>query len=418
MSRRATTVDGPRSTGASPRRRTIAPRRCGHATARAPATRPQPVDPVLVIRAGVAFVLANMRYWTGVARLAGAQLRRWRDCAQAIVDPVLRALALQKLDEEGFNAQLAAMLATLAPRAQRTRAVEAIVALEVLYDYLDGLTESPTREAPHDGSRLFSAFTDAVAPGARTAGDYYRHHPHWQDGGYLQQLVGAARTSLAALPGNGAVAETLHRSAARGAEAQLRIHGACLSGSAQLERWARRHAAHTSLQWQEFLAGAACSVLAVHALVAAAADRRTTRERAVQLDRIYLSISVLPTVLDSVIDYDRDARAGQPGYVRHYDDRVMLARRLDGVVEDVLAQTRGAPHGAHHVMTMTGVVAYYLSAPTATSAFARPVTEQIRAGSLRPLIAPVLAMLRAWRVAKRVRARAAGERAGRADRRT
>jgi tetraprenyl-beta-curcumene synthase len=369
----------------------------------------------LAARAGLAFVLVNVRYWTGVAPLVREQLRRWRTRAQAIEDPILRALAMHKLDEEGFNAELAAMLATLAPRAQRPRAVHAIVALEVMYDYLDGLTESPSPEAPQDGRRLFSAFTDAVAPAERATGDYYRHHPRWQDDGYLQELVNAARLALAALPASATLADVMRQSAVRGAEAQLRIHAACVSGNGQLEQWARRQAAQTSLEWQEFLAGAACSVLAVHALVVAAADRHSTHEQAVVLDRIYLSISALPTVLDSVIDYERDAESGRPGYVQHYDDRAVLAGRLAGVIDDVMARARGTPNGAHHVMTMAGVVAYYLSAPSATSAFARPVSEHMR-DQLRPLLAPILAMLRAWRAAKRARGRVLGDRRARADR--
>jgi tetraprenyl-beta-curcumene synthase len=388
------------------RRRSSPPAERRRSTGRE-AERADALGHVLAARAWLAFALVNLRYWSSVARPVRAQLRRWRVCAEAIEDPVLRKLALQKLSEEGFNAELAAMLATLAPRTQRRWAVEAIVALEVLYDYLDGLTEAPARERPQDGRRLFAAFTDAVAPWRETAGNYYAHHSRSRDCGYMCELVGAARRALARLPANAAVAEVLQRSAQRGAEAQLRIHAAYAAGNGQLERWAKRHASGTSLHWQEFLAGAACSVLAVHALVAAAADRSTTREQAIALDRIYLSISVLPTVLDSVVDYESDLRAGCPGYVRHYEDRTMLSRRLAGVIADVLARARGTPNGAHHVMTMTGVVAYYLSAPTAASAFARPVAEHARR-QLRPLIAPMLAMLRSWRALKRWRTRVSG----------
>ncbi len=302
-----------------------APTQCQHAPSESPAVeRPTPainvLDRRLAARAGIALVLVNVRYWSSVAPLARGQLERWRRRAQTIDDPVLRALALEKLDEEGFNAEAAATLATLAPRAHRRRAVEAIVAAEVLYDYLDGLTEAPAHEAPGDGDRLFTAFTDAVAPSLRRSGDYYRHHSRSEDV-YLDELVAGVRLALAELPATAIVAEILRRSAQRGAEAQMRIHAASPSATEQLRQWAERRAAGTSLGWREFLAGAACSVLAVHALIAAAADRRTTCEQALELDRIYLSISVLPTILDSLIDHDEDASRGRPGYVQHYDDR-------------------------------------------------------------------------------------------------
>lgn len=360
------------------------------------------LDRRLAARAGIALLLVNVRHWSSVAPQARGQLARWRRRAQTIEDPQLRALALAKLAEEGFNAEAAATLATLAPRAHRRRAVEAIVAAEVLYDYLDGLTETPARESPGDGERLFDAFADAVAPWSRPSGDYYRHHSRGEEV-YLGELVAAVRLALAELPSSAIVAESLLGSAQRGAQAQLRIHAAP-SGAEQLQRWAERCAAGTPLGWREFAAGAACSVLAVHALIVAAADPRTTREQALELDRIYLLISVLPTILDSVIDHDADARSGRPGYVQHYDDRDVLARRLADVIRDGVARARAAPHGAHHVMTLVGIVAYYAAAPTAGDAYARPIIEHI-SRQLQPLLAPALTMMRGWRAAKRLRAR-------------
>ncbi len=378
-----------------------APRRASAGPRREPAV--ECLDRRLAARAGLALALVNVRYWLHVAPLAREELARWRRRARAIDDPVLRALALAKLDEEGFNAEAAAMLATVAPRAHRRRAVEAIVAAEVLYDYLDGLTESPAAEAPGDGERLFTAFIDAVTPSAAPVGDYYRHHSRREDV-YLGELVASVRLALAGLPASASVAETLRRSAERGAEAQLRIHASTTGASEDLRPWAERRAAGTPLEWREYLAGAACSVLAVHALIAAASDRRTTYARGLEIDRIYLLVSVLPTILDSIVDHEQDARVGRPGYVQHYDDRALLARRLSSVIDDALARAREAPHGAHHVMTLVGVVAYYLSAPAADGELARPVVEHVGA-QLRPLLAPALSMMRTWRAAKRLRAR-------------
>jgi tetraprenyl-beta-curcumene synthase len=368
-----------------------------------PAATVAALDSRLAARAGLALLLVNLRYWSRVAPLARGELERWRQRALTIDDPVLRALALAKLDEEGFNAEAAAMLATLAPRAHRRRTVEAIVAAEVLYDYLDGLTESPATEARGDGERLFTAFTDAVALSALPGGDYYRHHSRSEDV-YLGELVASVRLALAGLPASASLTKVLSQSAARGAEAQLRIHAATPSTSEHLRLWAERGAADTPLEWREYLAGAACSVLSVHALIAAASDRDTTYERALELDRIYLLISVLPTILDGVIDHEQDARSGRAGFVQHYDDRGLLTRRLTGVIEDAIRHARGAPDGAHHVMTLVGVIAYYFSAPTAASEFARPVVTLI-ARQLRPLLAPTMGMMRTWRAAKRLRER-------------
>ena len=53
-------------------------------------------------------------------------------------------------------------------------------------------------------------------------------------------------------------------------------------------------------------------------------------------------------------------------------------------------------------MTLVGVAAYYISAPTASSDFARPVTRRY-ASELEPLITPTLVVMRSWRAAKRAR---------------
>ncbi|HEY1450853.1 MAG TPA: DUF2600 family protein, partial [Solirubrobacteraceae bacterium] len=111
----------------------------------------------------LALLLANGRYWTTTAPPIARQLTRWKGLADAIPDPKLRALALAKLRDEHFNVQVAATLATLAQRKHRADAIEAIVALQVMYDYLDLLTEQPTAHTVQDGGRLFAPLIDAVS---------------------------------------------------------------------------------------------------------------------------------------------------------------------------------------------------------------------------------------------------------------
>jgi tetraprenyl-beta-curcumene synthase len=345
-----------------------------------------------------------VRYWPSVWPLVQAQLRRWELRAGAIEDPELRGLALGKLRNEAFNAEVAATLATLARPAQRQHAVEAIVALELLFDYLDGLTERPSDDPLLDGKILFGAFTDALDPTAEGGRNYYGDHGGAGDGGYIAELSGAVRDAIALLPGAGAIAEPARRSAARCAQAQIRIHAEPRVGIAQLQEWAEREAQGTGLQWRELAAGAASSVLAVHALIAAGADHRSTREEAVEIETAYLSICALITVLDSLVDNDEDMRVGEPGFIRFYEDRELLAQTLASVAARAARQAGALRHGAHHVMTLAGVVAYYTSAPSARGAVARPVTARLQ-GELAPLIYPTLAVMHAWRLAKRARGR-------------
>jgi tetraprenyl-beta-curcumene synthase len=355
-------------------------------------------------RASLALALANARYWSSVAPLVRAHLHRWEQRACAIPDPVLRQVALENLHAERFNAEVAAMLATPVAGSHRASAVEAIVALEIMYDYLDGLIELPMTNPLEGGRCLSRAFTDALDPHAEPGEAYYSRYPHSDDGGYLEALLATVRVALARLPAAAAIREIAQKSAARCAEAQVRVHAVPRMGAAQLEEWAKGEAAGTALQWREFLAGAAASVLAVHALIAAAGDDRTTGAKAAKIDETYLAISALSTMLDSVVDYEHDIGAGEPWYVRHFEDRALFAGAVVDTAEHAATQARALPNGAHHVMLLVAVVAYYTSAPTARGEFARPVIVHIHQ-ELQPLITPTLAVMRVWRGAKQLHLR-------------
>jgi tetraprenyl-beta-curcumene synthase len=372
-------------------------------------------DRGLVARAGLALLLANVRYWTSVAPVVRGELRRWEGRALGIEDPGLRALALEKLSGEGFHAEAAAMLATLAPRSYRRDAVEAIVALELLFDYLDGLTERPSGDPLGDGERLFGAYTDALAAGSESNGSALdsndeeparRDELRWADGGYLEELSGAVRAALARLPAAAAIAPLARVSAARSALAQTRMHAASQLGTEQVEAWAQREAEGTGLEWRELLAGAASSVLAVHALIAAAADPATTPQEAAEIEAAYLSACTVLTLLDGLVDHEQDRLSGDEslhGYISLYEDPHELSQTLSGAAQRAAAQVSALRNGPHHAMTLVGVVAYYTSAPGAGGELAAPIVKRLQE-ELRPLILPTLALMRGWRLAKRLRA--------------
>lgn len=356
----------------------------------------------LVARAGWALACAHARYWSSVASNVRSEIQRWETRAAEIPDQRLSGLALGKLGNERFNVEVAAMIATIAPARNRNRTVEAIVALQVMYDYLDALTEQPTDHPVRDGLQYSQAFIDAVTLSTQPAGDYYAHYPGDGDAGYLADLALTVRTAIMGLPAGDAICEVIPVSAARCAEAQVRIHAAPRLGIGQMERWATTEARGSELQWREWLFGAMGSVVAAHALIALAADERATRQQASELDAIYLSLCVLTTVLDHLVDHERDTRTGEPSYIHLYATRGELNEQMSIVARRVIERARVVPNGAHHVMILSGVVAYYTSQPSAMGQFARPVTEHIR-DQLRPLITPTLATMHAWRLAKRLR---------------
>lgn len=346
--------------------------------------------------------VANLRYWSTVARQVRRELRRWDARACQIGDPVLRGHARSKLDEERFNAEVAATLATLAPRRHRRQAVAATVAFQVMYDYLDAVGEQPVADPLRNGHQLYRAFSDALSDADCAEDGYYVHHPQSDDGGYLRALVTVCRAAFHSLPSAAAVAPVAQRTAIRCGEAQTRTHALPREGLAQLAAWAAAEAEGTELTWWELAAGAAASVLSIHALIAAAAHPRTTRAEAVRVDAAYLPISALTTLLDSVIDHDHDVVTGEHSFVTYYASARAAAERVGAVARHGTAAAATLRHAPHHVMTVAGAAAYYLSAPEAGTAFARPIAARVL-GELEPLVAPIMGIFRLWRLAKRVR---------------
>jgi hypothetical protein len=347
-----------------------------------------------------ALLIANGRFWPTVAPLVSSELTSWRQPARQIEDQSLRELALAKLDQEAFNAEVAATLATLAPRGARAPAVRAIVALELLFDYLDGRTELELDDPLTDGMRLFGDFTGALLPAtaarSRTEAEYVTAEP---DRHYLAALAARARENLLQLTAASVVAPVAQAAAERCAQAQTRLHAATTMGDHQLERWACEHAAGSGLEWREYVAGCASSVLAVHALIAAAADPRTSRHDAEQIDRAYLAIGAVITLLDSLVDQAADIARGEPGYIRLFADDREVADHLQALIGLALARVQEAPNSDHHAMTLAGIGAFYTPHPGARDPRARR-TARIARREFAPTIWPALAVMQTWRLAK------------------
>jgi tetraprenyl-beta-curcumene synthase len=331
-----------------------------------------------------------------------SELKRWEKQARHIRDPALQSLALEKLREEHFNAEVAATLAVLAPRRHRRHAVEAIVAFEVMYDYLDGLTEQPATEPLCNGRQLYQSFVDAVIPTHEIRCDYYHYNPHKDDSGYLQQLALTVKTALAQLPSAQVIARVTRDSAIRCAEAQVRVHASQQLARDKVQEWAHSQAQSIGLDWRAYLAGAMASVLCVHALIAASANEHMTIEQGRNLDATYLHISALSTMLDSLTDYQHDTAVGTTWYLDLWQDQQLFGAQLAQVAKQAIQRARALPNGPHHVMTLAGVVAYYTSSPIIDSGHTQPLAARVHR-ELKPLLTPTLAVMQSWRLAKRLR---------------
>lgn len=334
-----------------------------------------------------ALTLASARYWPLLSRHVRAQMRLWETRAQSIEDPDLRAMALAKLRDERFNAEAAAMLATLAPRPHRRDCVVAIVALELMFDLLDGLGERPLEDPLSDGARLYTPFLAALGEESLPAGRYEN------------ELAQASRQALQGLPSWRAVAPVALRCAQRGAEAQVRMHAVPKLGVTQARQWAERQTQTSGLAWRDYLAGAASSVLGLYALIAAAADPRTTAADAELIDAAYVPIGVVVTLLDGLVDYDRDTSQGELSYSGLYGDPRLAADACAHAARRAVSATATIRNGPHHLMTLAAAIAYWASAPEATNPVARQALTALNE-ELGSLTAAPTLFMRAWRATR------------------
>lgn len=360
-----------------------------------------------------ALARANVRYWPTVAPRVRTELTRWRPRAQAISDHEARALALGKLEHERFNPRLAATLATLAPSDTHGHVVEAIVALQLAYDYLDALTEQPTDDPDPiaAGERAYRPFLAPFAAADPPPGGEHKHELPGEE--YVRELTSVVAGTLARLPSWSACAPAAQRAAARCARAQAIGHAAPRIGLEPARRWgedwsarwqARRGASPTgagALGWREALAAGQSSVLSLHALIATAAQAGVDAAQADALDHAYVYVGAM-TMLDGLIDREHDLRTGAISYPALYASAEEMAAALAALAHAGLRHMEGLRDGAHHAVTLTGVVAGYAAYPRAREQPARDVFAALE-GELRAelgLLLPATSLLmRGWRKA-------------------
>lgn len=331
-----------------------------------------------------------VQYELSIVPHARREIRKWADVAATIPDPTLRGHATEAISVDASNAEAVAAFAAVAPRRQRRTTVELLVAYQILVDYVDTLGERVCAEELALGLRIGMALTAAVRrPAAPLDLD-----PFGDDGGYLTALVSACRGSLWRLPAAATVAQPAALAAVFCAHALAYTHTSARHDSvALLREWCERQP-KTGYEWWEVAAGGNSSI-AILALLATAADPAMTEHDAAAVASAYWPhICVMSTLLDSLIDYERDAASGEFSFVSHYPDRLAVRHGLVAAAVRSLAATRALPHSHAHAMIVCGVAGYYASAADAGLG-AQVAPSLIEA--LRPTATPIAFALRAQR---------------------
>ena len=329
------------------------------------------------------------RYLLVVLPQVRRELAHWRARAAAIPNPQLRQTAAEALGKRG-NIEGAALFATLAPGAQRRRTMRALVAFQIAYNYLDALSELPSEDPLANGDQLHQALLVALYPGAPHA-DYYAHNPQRGDGEYLTGILDACRDALAGLPSYPALAPAARAAAARIVDFQTLNLSERQGGHDALERWAREATpAASGLAWWE-TAAAAGSSLAVHALIAAAADPHLDPWEARKLDGAYFPwIGALHSLLDSLVDRVEDHEHARRSLLDYYQSPTDAAIQLARLATRARCATERLPSSHAHRVILTAMCSYYLSAPECDTAEAQTITRALTQALGIPLSVAIL----------------------------
>jgi len=338
-----------------------------------------------------ALLTAGVAYWLTIYPRARIEIGRCRRSARLIPDATLRAAALDKLTRERLNPEAAAFFAVLAPRRHRGRLVRLMVDYQIAYDYLDAINEEAASASLRNGLCLHRALIDAVSP-SRERGNYYGHHPRSEDGGYLAGLIRSCQTEIGGLPSASAIEPVLVNAAERCGEAQSCNHAMLVEGDRPLLRWAAGQPDRGSYLWWEVAAGG-ISCLSLHALFAAAACP-TTGEEAERIDTAYsLPVCAISALLDSLVDFPHDVTGTNHSFVAHYDTCAQAAKRFAEITAEARALLGTLRNQCRHMVILAGIASFYLSAPEASTDFARPVALRTL-DCLGPTSAPILAVMR------------------------
>jgi tetraprenyl-beta-curcumene synthase len=344
-----------------------------------------------------AFAATVARYLLLVAPVATVEIARWEAAAAAIPDRSLRSSARVALRKRG-NIEGATLFAVLAPAGHRRAAIRALVALQSAYNYLDTLSEQPSENPLANARQLHLGLVSALQDPGAPHPDYYAHSPRREDSGYLLAMLDACREAVAELPAYPAIASTLGQAAGRIVDFQTFNLSDSQGGHGALQRWGTELTpARSGLAWWEAAAGGGSS-LAVHALIASAADPTLDPCEASRIERVYFPwAGALHSLLDSLVDRREDRAGGRRCLLDYYASDDAAADRLAALAACALDTTRELASASTHAVILTAMCSYYLSAPECDTAEARAVARALT-GALGTPLHVAIAMSRARRL--------------------
>lgn len=336
--------------------------------------------PALARQPSVCFTLRRLgHYYVRMLPQIRRCIQGWEQRARAIPSFELRRDALQTITEKATYVEAAAAFATLAAPASRGAAIEFIVAWQIICDYMDALGEQPNAEPFTNNMQLHRAIVAAIDP-AEPLVDYYAHHVHGDDGGYVDALITTCRQRMRTLPLGTAVQPLATAAARRCREAQSHVHAIGRTGATDaLRRWAAMQTRTNGYAWWE-IAAAGISGIAIPPLIAAAANPSTMHDVLTRThDAYWPHICALSVMLDSVADQ----RSEPDGFsfLSHYPSPAALAAGLAKIAANASRAASTLPDPGIHQMIVASTIAYYMTdgpeVPEVTTTL-RPLYDELR----------------------------------------
>ncbi len=312
-------------------------------------------------------------------------------------DVATRADALDSLVLKRDNVEGASLFSIL-PRRRNKQLVKLLVSYQVMWDFLDSVSERGASTGHANGRQLHRALVEALDPEAPIS-DYYRYHPWKDDGGYLLALVEACRRMCVELPSYRQVRKSMLHGVERCAIQHLNHEPEPRRRDAALRDWAEReHGDGRELHW--FESTAAAGAFMPHVLFALAAEPVCEWRDLMAVQSAYFPwVALAITMLDSYVDRTHDVVNDSHSYISHYPSEIVALERLVAIIRQMVSQARGLPNGRRHVVLTEGIVAMYLSTPGMGSPKTRETTRTLVDAS-GPLTRLLLVVARVWRATR------------------
>ncbi len=321
----------------------------------------------------------------------------WRRKAVAIPDPQTRADALDSLVRKRDNVEGASLFSIL-PRNRCAPLLKLLVAYQIMWDFLDSVSERGACTGQVNGRQLHRALVEALDPDSPIS-DYYRYHPWKDDGGYLLALVETCRSMCTKLPSYHRVRRQMLDGVERCAIQSLNHEPDPFRRDLELrQRTEREFADAYDLNWFEL--AAAASAFTPHVLLALASEVSCERREVVAVQSAYFPwIALAITMLDSFVDLADDSAKASHSYMAHYVSETAALDSLTRIIKKGISQATALPKGRRHAVLIEGIVAWYLSVNSVSTPAARKNTRLLAnaGGSLTRLLLP---MARVWRATR------------------